>query len=462
MKNTRPDAINANIFREYDIRGVADADLTDDKVYRLGRGFGTYYAARRRMTVCVGHDVRLSSPRIAGIINQALVDSGCDVVFVGEVPTPLLYYALYHYEIPSGIMITASHNPKEFNGFKVCAEKMSLYGADIQKLRRIVEDAEFVSGKGSVEERDVAPDYLKELMKGVKVKPGLKVVVDTGNGACGPLVEKILKDLGVPARILFKEPDGNFPNHLPDPTVPKYIAQLIATVKEGGYDCGIGLDGDGDRIGVVDEKGGIIWGDVLLALYAEEVIRRQPGAKIIFEVKCSKGLVERIQALGGTPIMYRTGHSLIKAKMKEESAPLAGEMSGHMFFADRYYGYDDAVYASLRLLEILGGTDKLSGLAARVPKYFSTPEIRVETTDEMKFGVVDRIKEDFRRSYPILDIDGVRVDFGDGWGLVRASNTQPVLVVRCEAKTRERLESIREIVFQKLGEQGLIVPAENR
>jgi phosphomannomutase/phosphoglucomutase len=221
------------------------------------------------------------------------------------------------------------------------------------------------------------------------------------------------------------------------------------------------LDGDGDRIGVIDEKGDIIWGDVLLALYAEKVIRQEPGAKIIFEVKCSKGLVERIQALGGTPIMYRTGHSLIKAKMKQEGAPLAGEMSGHMFFADRYYGFDDAIYASLRLLEILGKGDRLSKLAARVPKYFSTPEIRVETTDEFKFGVVEKIKEEFRRSYPILDIDGVRVDFGDGWGLVRASNTQPVLVVRCEARTKERLDDIIKIFLQKLGEQGLILPTEN-
>jgi phosphomannomutase/phosphoglucomutase len=452
--------INANIFREYDIRGLADIDLSDANAYQLGRGFGTYYTSRRQTTVVVGHDVRLSSPRVARIINRALNDSGCDVVFVGEVPTPLLYFSLYHYKIPSGIMVTASHNPKEFNGFKVCADKMSLYGPDIQKLRKIVEDGEFVSGKGFIEERDIVPEYMKHVTSGVKIEKGLKVVVDTGNGTCGPLMETILKKFGVHARILFKEPDGNFPNHLPDPTVPKYIEKLIATVKGGNYDCGIGLDGDGDRIGVIDEKGDVIWGDVLLALYAEGVIRREPGAKIIFEVKCSKGLVERIQALGGAPIMYRTGHSLIKAKMKQEGAPLAGEMSGHMFFADRYYGFDDAVYASLRLLEILGKGDSLSKLAARVPKYFSTPEIRVETTDELKFGVVEKIKEEFRRSYPILDIDGVRVDFGDGWGLVRASNTQPVLVVRCEARTKERLDSIVQIFIQKLGEQGLILLVE--
>jgi len=454
--------INTNIFREYDIRGLADTDLNDANVYQLGRGLGTYYTSRRQTTVVVGHDVRLSSPRIAGIINRALNDSGCDVIFVGAVPTPLLYFSLFHYNIPSGVMVTASHNPKEFNGCKVCADKMSLYGSDIQKLRKIVEDGEFVSGKGFIEERDIVPEYIKHVTSGVKIKKGLKVVVDTGNGTCGPLMETILKKLGVHARILFKDPDGNFPNHLPDPTVPKYIEELVATIKGGNYDAGIGLDGDGDRIGVIDETGAIIWGDVLLALYAEGVIRQTPGAKIIFEVKCSKGLVERIQALGGTPVMYRTGHSLIKAKMKQENAPLAGEMSGHMFFADRYYGFDDAVYACLRLLEILGEGDKLSTLAARVPKYFSTPEIRVETTDEIKFGVVEKIKENFRRSYPILDIDGVRVDFGDGWGLIRASNTQPVLVVRCEARTQERLDDIIQIFLQKLGEQGLILPAVTR
>lgn len=451
--------INPAIFREYDIRGVADTDLSDDNVYLLGRGFGTFFCARKQATVVLGHDVRLSSPRIARILAKGLNESGCDVIFLGEVPTPLLYFSLFHYDIPSGIMVTASHNPKEFNGFKVCADKLSLYGADIQNFLKIIEDSEFVTGRGTVEERDIVPEYIRHVTAKVRVKKGLKAVIDTGNGTCGPLMEIILKKLGVNYRILFKEPDGNFPNHLPDPTVPKYIKKLVATVKSGNYDCGVGLDGDGDRIGVIDETGAIIWGDILLALYAEDVIRQAPGAKIIFEVKCSKGLVERIQALGGTPIMYRTGHSLIKAKMKEENAPLAGEMSGHMFFADRYYGFDDAIYACLRLFELLGSGEKLSLIAGRVPRYFSTPEIRVETTDEMKFGIVERIKNEFRSSYPILDIDGVRVDFGDGWGLVRASNTQPVLVVRCEAKTEKRLDEIVKIILQKLGEQGLILPA---
>ncbi|GAG98830.1 unnamed protein product, partial [marine sediment metagenome] len=269
------------------------------------------------------------------------------------------------------------------------------------------------------------------------------MVVDTGNGTCGPIIEEIMEKIGADYQLLYKEPDGNFPNHLPDPTVLKHITKLIETVKNGDFNCGIGLDGDGDRIGVLDENGEIVWGDVLLAIYAERVLKEKPGAKIIFEVKCSKGLIERIEELGGTPLMYKTGHSLIKAKMKEENAPLAGEMSGHIFFADRYHGYDDALYASLRLLEILSEDGKLSDYAKKVPKYFSTPEIRIETTDEKKFYVVEQLKKYFKESYNVIDIDGVRVDFPDGWGLIRSSNTQPVLVLRFEAKTEKRLEEIR-------------------
>ncbi len=450
--------IPAHIFREYDIRGLADTDLTDENVYLLGRGFGAYFVSIGQARVAVGHDVRRSSPRISRIINRALAESGCDVTFIGQVPTPLLYFSLFHLDLPAGVMVTASHNPKEFNGFKVCAGKMSLYGNDIQNLRRIIEAGRFADGQGRVEERDVVPAYCDYVTSRVDVRPGLSVLVDTGNGTCGPLMHEILGRLQVKHRILFPEPDGDFPNHLPDPTVPKYIKDLVAGVKAGGYDCGIGLDGDGDRIGVIDEKGDIIWGDVLLAVYAEAVLQANPGAKIIFEVKCSKGLIERIQALGGTPIMYRTGHSLIKAKMKQESAPLAGEMSGHMFFADRYYGYDDAIYACLRLLETLGRGRRLSGITSAFPRYYSTPEIRVAATDEAKFKVVDRIKEQFRQKYEIIDIDGVRVDFGDGWGLIRASNTQPVLVVRCEAKTEARLAEILNLIKAALAGQDLSLP----
>lgn len=447
--------INPSIFREYDIRGIADTDLNDENAELLGLGLGTYYRLNNQDTVVIGGDVRLSTPRIMATFIKNLQATGCNVIDVGIVPTPVLYFSLFHYDIPNGIMVTASHNPKEFNGCKVCANKTSIYGEEIQKIKRIIEKRQFSSGQGSYEKKDVAPFYIDYLLSSVSIKKGLKIVIDTGNGTCGPIMERILQRFGVKFEILFKEPDGNFPNHLPDPTVEKYIKDLIGRVKSEKFDVGIGLDGDGDRIGVIDENGNIIWGDVLLALFAEKIIENQPGAQIIFEVKCSRGLIERIEELGGKPIMYRTGHSLIKAKMKQENAPLAGEMSGHIFFADRYFGYDDAMYASLRLLEILSDGKKLSELTLRVPKYFSTPEIRVDTTDDKKFLIVERLKSEFKKRFKIIDIDGIRVDFGDGWGLVRASNTQPVLVLRFEAKTKNRLDEIKNLFLTNIEKIGL-------
>jgi phosphomannomutase/phosphoglucomutase len=444
--------INPTIFREYDIRGLADSDLNDENVMLFARGAGTYYRKHGQKKLFVGRDMRISSPRIAEILTKGLNDTGCDVIDIGMVPTPVLYFALFHYNIANGIMITASHNPKEFNGFKVALDKATIYGQEIQNLRRLIQGGEFMSGHGTAESKDIFSDYINHLTQSLKIQKGLKVAVDTGNGTCGPVFETILKKLRIEYLMLYKEPDGNFPNHLPDPVVPEHITELIKTVKSNGFACGIGFDGDGDRIGALDENGKIIWGDVLLAIYAEELLARMPGAKIIFEVKCSKGLIERIQELGGIPLMYKTGHSLIKAKMKMENAPLAGEMSGHIFFADRYYGYDDAIYAALRLLEILSRGEKLSDLASRVPKYYSTPEIRIETTDEAKFKIVEDLKSSFKKSYRVIDIDGVRVDFDDGWGLVRPSNTQPVLVLRFEARTEQRLEEIRNLFFDKLAE----------
>lgn len=445
-------AVNPLIFREYDIRGIAEQDLTDEKVHLLGLGFGTYYRQRGAASVVVGRDVRTSSPRISEMLQKGLVETGCNVIDIGTVPTPVLYFSMYRLECESAIMVTASHNPGEFNGFKVCADKGSLFGKDIQGLRRLVEGGRFSTGKGKLEKKDVVPEYIDHITADVRIIKGARAVFDTGNGTCGPIVERIMNKLGIEHDILFKEPDGRFPNHLPDPTVEKYMKNLIEAVRTGGYEVGIGIDGDGDRIGVIDEKGNIIWGDVLLAIFAEEVLKERPGARIIFEVKCSKGLIERISELGGEPVMYRTGHSLIKAKMKEEKSPLAGEMSGHIFFADRYFGYDDALYASLRLLEILSQGVKVSGLAARVPRYYATPEIRVEAADEKKFAIVEKLKDYFKRSYAVIDIDGVRVDFGDGWGLVRASNTQPVLVLRFEAKDKKRLAEIQNLFMEKLEE----------
>ncbi|MGB9721765.1 MAG: phosphomannomutase/phosphoglucomutase [bacterium] len=447
--------INPSIFREYDIRGIADTDLNDENAELLGFGLGTYYRLNNQDTIIIGGDVRLSTPRIMKTFIKSLQTSGCNVIDIGIVPTPILYFSLFHYNIPNGIMVTASHNPKEFNGCKVCANKTAIYGQEIQEIRKIVEEKKFSKGQGDYKKKDIILDYIDYLLTRVNIKKGLNVIIDTGNGTCGPIMEKILQKIDAKFEILFKEPDGNFPNHLPDPTVEKYIKTLIEKLKSRKFDVGIGLDGDGDRIGVIDENGNIIWGDVLLAIFAEKIIKNQPGAKIIFEVKCSKGLIERIEELGGKPIMYRTGHSLIKAKMKQENAPLAGEMSGHIFFADRYFGYDDAIYASLRLLEILSNGERLSHLAKRVPGYFSTPEIRIDTSDEKKFLIVERLKSEFKDKYKIIDIDGVRVDFGDGWGLVRASNTQPVLVLRFEAKTENRLDEIKNLFLNNLEKIGI-------
>ncbi|UCD06234.1 MAG: phosphomannomutase/phosphoglucomutase [candidate division WOR-3 bacterium] len=444
--------INPSIFREYDVRGLAETDLSDENVFLFARGVGTYYRNLGQNKIIIGRDMRISSPRIATVLRKGLNDTGCDVVDIGMVPTPVLYFSLFHYGIGNGIMITASHNPKEFNGFKVAYDHRTIHGAEIQGLRKLIETGDFSTGKGNTEEREITDAYVEHVTGSIRVKKGMRIAVDTGNGTCGPVFEKILNRLGIDHLMLFRTPDGNFPNHIPDPVVPEHIKTLIETVKKDGFACGIGFDGDGDRVGTLDENGRVIWGDVLLAIYAEELLSRVPGAKIIFEVKCSKGLIERINELGGKPIMYKTGHSLIKAKMKEEDAPLAGEMSGHVFFADRYYGYDDAMYAALRLCEILSKGEPLSKLASRVPKYFSTPEIRIDTTDAAKFEIVEALKADFKRSYRVIDIDGVRVDFDDGWGLIRPSNTQPVLVLRFEAKTEARLEEIRELFFAKLAE----------
>ena len=352
--------INPAIFREYDIRGLADSDLNDENVMLFARGAGTYFRKHGQNKLFIGRDMRLSSPRISDILIKGLNDTGCDAIDIGMVPTPLLYFALFRYDVGNGIMITASHNPKEFNGFKVAIGQATIYGQEIQNLRKIIEAGEFTSGHGSIQKKDVTDDYIEHVLESLKVKKGLRVAVDTGNGTCGPVFERILKKLELDYFMLYKEPDGNFPNHLPDPVVPEHITELIKTVREDGFACGIGFDGDGDRIGALDENGQVIWGDVLLAIYAEELLARMPGAKVIFEVKCSKGLIERVKELGGTPIMYKTGHSLIKAKMKQENAPLAGEMSGHIFFSDRYYGYDDAIYAALRLFEILSRGRNLS------------------------------------------------------------------------------------------------------
>ena len=454
--------MNPLIFREYDIRGIADTELPDDEVFLLGRAFATY-ARRHGADRCVlARDVRLSGPRIQRAVSDGIRASGLSVIDIGVVPTPVFYFSLFHLDTPAGLMVTASHNPPKYNGFKVALDRTTIYGEEIQNLRRLLESGKFDEGAGSLAETDVVPAYVAVLRSKVKVPSALDVVFDPGNGTAGILLERLFAGTRVNPTYLNLEPDGNFPAHVPDPTVPRYVEQLIEMVRSRGANCGIGYDGDSDRIGAIDETGAMVYGDKLLGICAKEVIERKPGAKVVFEVKCSQGLVEYLESLGGTPVMYKTGHSLIKAKMKELDAPLAGEMSGHMFFRDEYYGYDDALYASLRLLRVIASSGrKLSELAAEIPKYYSTPEIRVSCPDELKFKVVDELREHFRKSHQVIDIDGARVVFPDGWGLVRASNTGPVLVLRFEARTPERLPEIRQEFYDLLARYPQVNLAES-
>jgi len=438
--------INPQIFREYDIRGIADIDLTDDNVYKIALGYATYINQFGYKEVLVGRDVRLSSERIRDALVAGLLDAGCQVIDLGIIPTPVFYFSAFYYEKNAGLMITGSHNPKEFNGFKIGLNKTTIYGKEIQKLREIIEEEKFVKGKGELSYLNPIPDYLSYLKSKVKFQNTLKVVFDPGNGTGGYLLEELLKDYPIEPAFINLEPDGSFPNHLPDPTIPEYMKDVISLVNELDASLGIGYDGDCDRIGAVDDKGKIVFGDQLLALYASEIVQKYPKAKIVFDVKCSQGLIEYLNKINATPIMWKTGHSLIKNKMKEEGALLAGEMSGHMFFADDYFGYDDAIYASLRLLKIIADSGKkLSELLADIPKYYFTPEIRIDCPDEEKFRVVEEVKKYFKGKYEIIDIDGVRVIFPDGWGLLRASNTQPVLVLRFEGKNEKALNKIKEL-----------------
>jgi len=453
--------VNPRIFRQYDVRGVVDEDLTDEVVEKLGRGYGTYMVHQGSKKVSVGHDARVSSPRFRDALIKGILSTGVDVVDIGMVPTPTLYFSLFHLDVQGGVMITGSHNPPEFNGFKLAVGHATLYGPEIQKIREIIETAEYPEGEGSITQQDIKPDYLTTLKERIgRFDRELKVVVDAGNGLGGMFCPDLLRELGADASGLYCEVDGTFPNHHPDPTVPAYLTDLIAEVSTRKADLGMAYDGDADRLGVVDKEGNIIWGDQLLILFSREVLARQPGATIIFEVKCSQALPDEIEKAGGVPLMWRTGHSFIKKKMKEENSPLAGEMSGHLFFADEYYGYDDAIYASLRLVRLLSRSEMSIGEhLADVPRYYSTPEIRVDCPDELKFQVVSDLVEYFKKEHEVIDVDGARVLFGDGWGLVRASNTQPALVLRFEARSPERLEEIQGTIISRLREvSGIEIP----
>jgi phosphomannomutase/phosphoglucomutase len=438
---------NPHVFRAYDIRGRAAEDLPTEFAAGLGRALGTFWARRGAATVALGRDCRLSSGRLHEALREGIRSAGLRIVDVGMVPTPLLYFAVRHLHLDGGVMITGSHNPPEDNGFKMMRGAQTLAPEDIVELRRLMEQRDFVAAEvaGEVEERDVLPPYLGFVRGNVHLGPRpLKLAVDSGNGAAGPTAVAALRAAGLSPIDLLTEPDGRFPVHHPDPSLPENLELVRRTVLERDLDLGIAFDGDGDRIGVVDDRGEVVYGDRLLILLARALLRDRPGAAVLGEVKCSQTLYDDIAAHGGRPILWKTGHALIKAKMKEEGALLAGEMSGHVFFADRFYGHDDAVYATLRLCEILSREEQpLSGLLADVPRTHSTPELRVECPDETKFAVVREVLAHYRLAHEVVEVDGARVLFEGGWGLVRASNTQPVLVLRFEADSEARLAEIR-------------------
>jgi phosphomannomutase/phosphoglucomutase len=440
--------MNQHIFREYDIRGVVDQDLTDDVVYNLARAIGTFFRSKGATRTSLGRDARESSPRFRDIMIHGLSETGCDVLDVGMVPTPVLYFTLFDQEVDSGVMITGSHNPSDNNGFKICLGKSTIFGEHISEIKRIALTKNFASGKGKTGERDVVTDYRERIRASIKMgSRKLKVVVDAGNGMGGFIGAPLYRDLGCEVIELFCEPDSRFPNHHPDPTVVENMNHAIKAVGQHRADLAVAFDGDADRIGVVDERGSIIWGDQLMIIFARRILEERPAATFIAEVKCSQNLFEDICRHGGNPIMWKVGHSLIKAKMKETDAAMAGEMSGHLFFADRYFGYDDGIYAGARLLEILSQTDQpLSSLLTGIPKTFTTPEIRVECPDDKKFEVVRIVTSEFKKTHDVIDIDGARIQFDHGWGLVRASNTQPVIVMRFEADSEKHLEEIRGLV----------------
>jgi len=450
--------INDDIFREYDIRGMADADLTPEFVYVLGRAAARYFQESGETQVLVGRDNRLSSDRIRESLVAGLTSGGCQVVDIGLATSPLFYYARILYRINAGMMITASHNPADFNGFKVTLGYGTIYGKEIMKLRDLVvaineTDSAIPQPADTtkIERLNPAPAYLAMLTDKIRLNRKLKVAVDCGNGTASLYAEDYLKRLGCEVIPLFCTSDGSFPHHHPDPVSSANLRFLREAVLVHHADVGIGFDGDGDRLGVVDDTGRIIRGDELMILYWREILPKYPGADCIVEVKCSQALVEEIEALGGKPLFYKTGHSLIKAKMKEIGAVFTGEMSGHMFFADEFYGFDDAFYAAGRLLRILASSGRaLSELLQSVPKYYATAETRIPCSDRHKFNVVAAFREKFSQMYPVNDIDGARVLFPEGWGLVRASNTQPMIVARCEGKTPEALETITRIIKEAL------------
>ncbi len=434
----------ASVFRAYDIRGLVDKDFNVDWVTRLGKACGTYFLSHDIRTVVVGRDCRLSSPAYHDAVIAGLISTGVDVVSVGEVGSPVFYFAVTHLKLSGGIMITASHNPSPYNGFKIWAGASTIYGDEIQKIKKIMDGGVFSKGEGLAGAHDIIPAYIDAVLERVKLHRPLKVVVDGGNGMGGDLAALLLERMGVNIIRQFCKPDGTFPNHHPDPVVEDNMRQLKERILSEGADLGIGLDGDADRIGVMDENGRLLYGDELLTLFARELLTRKPGATIIGEVKCSHLMYDDIEKHGGNPLMWITGHSFIKSKMREISAALAGEMSGHIFFSDNWFGFDDGIYGAARFIDIFSAQDKPLSALPGWPKTAKTPEIHLPCPDTIKFAVVEKARSHFREKYQVTEIDGVRVMLPHGWGLIRASNTQPALVLRFEAETEAQMNELRQ------------------
>jgi len=444
-------SVAPGIFRAYDIRGVVGEDLTAEVATLVGKAFGTTIVRGGGSRVLVGRDGRLSGPELSAALIDGIRSTGCNVIEVGMGPTPTFYFGLHELGADGGIQVTGSHNPPEYNGFKTCVGTMTIYGDAIQAMRAMIEADDFETGDGAYETADLIPAYKAMIFERIKIERPMKIAVDSGNGVAGPIAPEIYRELGCDVVEMYSEVDGNFPNHHPDPTLEEAVVDLRAKVTTEGLDVGLGFDGDADRVGIIDENGDIVWGDRLTVLLARDMLERQPGASVIFDVKCSQQLHDDIAAHGGKPIMWKTGHSLIKGKMKEEGALLAGEMSGHLFFKENFFGHDDAIYAGAKLLEIAsrqpGG---FSELLADLPETFATPEIRYDSTEEAKFEVCARLKDELAAEFEVIDIDGVRAVLDGGWGLARPSNTGPIIVLRFEAESAARLEEIKALFFERI------------
>ena len=446
--------IDQSIFREYDIRGEVAEDFPPEVVVSLGKAFGTLVKRSGGRETAISGDIRLTTPDLINFFKEGVLSTGVDVINIGIVPTPVNYFSLFELDVAASVQITGSHNPPEFNGFKLSLHKKPVYGDQIQLIKNFILNLDYDNGEGSETRYKLLPKYAEMIQSKISINKKMKVVMDCGNAAAAINAPSIFKDLGVELKELFCEPDGTFPNHHPDPTVEENLKDLISEIKNGDYDLGIAFDGDADRLGVVDETGDIIWADQLLAILLSDVI--EEGDEVIFDVKCSQALEDVISELGGRPIMWKTGHSLIKNKMAENNCKIGGEMSGHIFFADDYFGYDDAIYVAGRLIQMLSNTEKtLSELKSVIPKYISTPEIRLEAeSDEKKFEIAKMAEDYFSKNYDCITVDGVRVKFKEGWGLVRASNTQPVIVCRFEGDTIDNMNKIQSIILDKLKEFG--------